>query len=75
MHTAKETLPGRAKEDATEDDDQGRGKDECVKWHLMFRVHLCKEATRGKSSVSVTFISTRNGSTLDRGDLTYLAKA
>ena len=51
-HDINKCIPGRAKEDATEDDDQNRSQDEGVKWHLMFRVDLCKEATRRKSAVS-----------------------
>ena len=53
-------LPGRAKEDAAEDDDQSRGKDERVKGHLVFRVDFGEEATCWKSSVSVTSISIRH---------------
>lgn len=49
---ARENLPGRAKEDATEDDDQSRGKDERVERHFVFRVDLCEEATRWESTIS-----------------------
>lgn len=50
-------LPGRAKEDAAEDDDQCRGEDERVERHFMFRVDFRKEATRWKPTVSAHQIS------------------
>ena len=68
-------LPGRAKKDATKDHNQHRGKDERIEWHFMFRVNPGKEATRWKSSVSITFISMLYLFLLDSDQLTYLAKA
>ena len=75
MHTTRTSVPGRAEKDATEDDDQCRGKNERVEGHFMFRVDLCKKATRRKSSVSETPISICNRDFLDGENLTYLAKA
>lgn len=57
FHIGREALPGRAKEDATEDDDQCCGEDERIEWHFVFRVDFCEEATRGKPTVSAHIMS------------------
>ncbi len=35
MQRIKSSVPRRAEEDATEDDDQSSGEDERVEWHLV----------------------------------------